>query len=319
MIPGRATSAGTAKFTQTRRAASGHWRQIRRPLCRRDGHVLGKWDDATDAAVAQAARRAIARASTSWTARSTTGSSAERSLGPRSDGIAARFTRINFSSARGRYPSFEGQPPADPAAWFGDVRRRGHHDFRRPRRRLALHGARVPASRGRPSREPRRRTIDVTTSTIPRASSRRWGEGVPPPADGRVRRAREVRRRGEASRYGVATWKRLPAGAGADQFRSSPDLACARGGGEKHRFRVVQLPLNLPDARGAPRAVWSWAEGGPVLTAARELNITVFTSVPLCRASCWETARARARSTGRRRTPPARSFARSAPGVTAHS
>src|SRR5688572_13194146 len=63
MIPGRATAEGTLKFAQSRPAANGHWRQDLGVTLSSVGlgTYLGKWDDATDAAVAQAARRVISK------------------------------------------------------------------------------------------------------------------------------------------------------------------------------------------------------------------------------------------------------------------
>ena len=63
MITGRATAEGTLKFAQTHPAANGHWRQDLGVTLSSVGMgtYLGKWDDATDTAVAQAARRAIGK------------------------------------------------------------------------------------------------------------------------------------------------------------------------------------------------------------------------------------------------------------------
>jgi aryl-alcohol dehydrogenase-like predicted oxidoreductase len=80
--------------------------------------------------------------------------------------------------------------------------------------------------------------------------------------------------------YGTATWNAYrtpPEAPGAVSLEKT--LACARAaGGEKHRFRAVQLPFNfaLPEALIAPTQ-----NDLPLLEAARAAGLAVFTSVPL--------------------------------------
>src|SRR5262245_50200307 len=124
MISGRATAEGTLKFAETRAAANGHWRQDLGVTLSSVGMgtYLGRWDDATDAAVAQAARRAIAKGvNVIDSAINYRFQRAERSLGRAlKEGIAAgEFTRDQvLLCTKGGYLSFEGQPHPDAVAWF---------------------------------------------------------------------------------------------------------------------------------------------------------------------------------------------------------
>ena len=80
--------------------------------------------------------------------------------------------------------------------------------------------------------------------------------------------------------YGIATWNAFRAAPEApDALSLEKTLACARAaGGEKHRFRAIQMPFNfaLPEALLAPSQ-----NGLPLLEAAAAAGLTVFTSVPL--------------------------------------
>lgn len=92
---------------------------------------------------------------------------------------------------------------------------------------------------------------------------------------------------GEIARYGCATWNGLRTAPGT---RGHLDLAAlvnaARDvGGEDHRFRVVQLPINLamPEAVRLPTQRVRGREM-PLLHAAQELNLSVVASASLLQA-----------------------------------
>ena len=331
MIPGRATAEATLKYAQAHRAANGHWRQDLGVTLSSVGMgtYLGKWDDATDAAVAQAARRVIAKGVNVFdSAINYRFQRAERSLGRAlKDGIdAGEFSRDQvLLCTKGGYLSFEGQPPADPAAWFegtfvdegiatfDDLVDESHcmapgylrHEVDQSRKNLGVE------------------TIDVYYVHNPEGQLSSVGE-------------KEFHRRltaafaelekcaaeGKLVSYGVATWNGFRQVQGEDRISLERVIACAReAGGEKHRFKVVQLPLNLamPEALLVPTQELS-GKAVPFLTAARELNITVFTSVPLLQGQLLgklpEPVRAKYPGLS---TDAARAiqFARSAPGVTA--
>jgi aryl-alcohol dehydrogenase-like predicted oxidoreductase len=127
---------------------------------------------------------------------------------------------------------------------------------------------------------------------------------------------------GKLASYGVATWNGFRQMKAPDRLSLERVLACAReAGGEKHRFKVVQLPFNLgmPEALLVPTQEVE-GKAVPFLTAARQLGVTVFTSVPLLQGQLLGRLPdpVRAKFSGVT-TDAARAiqFARSAPGVTA--
>ena len=331
MIAGRATPDGTARFIQTRRAANGHWRQDLGVTLSSVGMgtYLGKWDDATDAVVATAARRAIAKGvNVIDSAINYRFQRAERSLGQAlKDGIAAgEFSRDQvLICTKGGYLSFEGQPPADPRAWFegtfvdegiatfDDLVDDSHcmapaylrHEVDQSRKNLGVE------------------TIDVYYVHNPEGQLPAVGEKE---FDRRLTAAfRELEKcadEGKLAYYGVATWNGFRQIQGQDRLSLDRVIGCAReAGGEKHRFRVVQLPLNLgmPEALLVPTQELE-GKSFPFLTVAKQLGITVFTSVPLLQGQLLgrlpEPVRAKFPDLT---TDAARAiqFARSAPGVTA--
>ena len=331
MIQGRATAEGTLKFAQSRPAANGHWRQDLGVTLSSVGMgtYLGKWDDATDAAVAQAARRVISKGvNVLDSAINYRFQRGERSLGRAlRDGIAAgEFTRDQILvCTKGGYLSFEGQPPADPRAWFeGTFVDEGiatfdelvddshcmapaylRHEVDQSRKNLGVE------------------TIDVYYVHNPEGQLHDVGEKE---FDRRLTAAfaelEKCADEGKLASYGVATWNGFRQIQGGDRLSLERVIGCAReAGGEKHRFKVVQLPLNL----GMPEALLVPTQeiGGkavPFLTAARQLGVTVFTSVPLLQGQLLGRLPepVRAKFTGLT-TDAARAiqFARSAPGVTA--
>jgi aryl-alcohol dehydrogenase-like predicted oxidoreductase len=128
---------------------------------------------------------------------------------------------------------------------------------------------------------------------------------------------------GKLQYYGTATWHayRVPA---VHEAHASLErtLACAEAaGGKHHRFRAIQLPLNLGLPEALSRATQRWADRTlAAVAAAREAGLAVFTSVPLMQGQLL----GRFGSHFRARFPGLRTdaqrclqFARSVPGVTA--
>jgi aryl-alcohol dehydrogenase-like predicted oxidoreductase len=331
MISGRATPQGTAKFSQSKPAANGHWRQDLGVTLSSVGMgtYLGKWDDATDAAVAQAARRVIGKGvNVLDSAINYRFQRGERSLGRAlQDGIAAgEFARDQILiCTKGGYLSFEGQPPADARVWFeqtfvdegiatfDDLVDDSHcmapaylrHEVDQSRKNLGVE------------------TIDVYYVHNPEGQLPAVGEKE---FDRRLTAAfRELEKcadEGKLASYGVATWNGFRQIQGADRLSLERVIACAReAGGEKHRFRVVQLPLNLgmPEALLVPTQEFG-GKAVPFLTAAKQLGVTVFTSVPLLQGQLLGRLPAPVREKFPGLTTDAAraiQFARSAPGVTA--
>lgn len=133
----------------------------------------------------------------------------------------------------------------------------------------------------------------------------------------------EAASRSEIGVYGIATWDELRTEPGRAGHVNLEDLvALARSvGGEGHRFRAVQLPINLAMSEAARLSTQS--VGGrtmTVLDAAQALGLTVFASAPLMQGRLTtglpETLAAsfpRCRSDAQR----ALEFVRGLPGVTA--
>ena len=331
MISGRATPEGTAKFIETRPAAKGHWRQDLGVTLSSVGMgtYLGRWDDPTDAAVAQAARRAIAKGvNVLDCAINYRFQRAERSLGRAiREGIAAgEFTRDQILlCTKGGYLSFEGGPAPDPRAWFeqafvengiatfDDLVDDSHcmapaylrHEVDQSRANLGVE------------------TIDVYYVHNPEGQLPSVGEKeFHTRLTAAFRELEKCADEGKLASYGVATWNGFRQVQGADRLSLERVVGCAReAGGEKHRFRVVQLPLNLamPEALLVPTQELG-GKALPFLGAAREFGVTVFTSVPLLQGQLLgrlpEPVRAKFPGLS---TDAARAiqFARSAPGVTA--
>lgn len=136
------------------------------------------------------------------------------------------------------------------------------------------------------------------------------------------RRCEELCNRGWAMNYGIATWSGLRLKEGQAERLSLPRLVeiAKQAGGEDHRFRFVQLPVNLamPEAFTLPHA-WLGGEGVNVLECALRAGMTVVSSAPLLQGRL---------TTGlpevvRGKWPPVKGdaqfalqFARSTPGVT---
>jgi aryl-alcohol dehydrogenase-like predicted oxidoreductase len=293
------------------------------------GSYLGAWDDKTDAQVASAVRRAMARGvNVIDSAINYRFQRAERSLGRGiKEAIAAgEIARDQILvCTKGGYLSFENSPPPDPAAWFeqtfvesgiatfDDLVDESHcmtpaylrHEVETSRRNLGLE------------------TIDVYYVHNPEGQ-------LPHVGDAEFHRRltaafaelEKCAGEGKIGVYGAATWNGFRVMDSPDRLSLERVVACAReAGGQKHRFRVVQLPFNLgmPEALLVPTQELA-GKAMPFLQAATALGITVFTSVPLLQGRLLGRLPEgiRAKFTGLS-TDPARAiqFARSTPGITA--
>ena len=92
---------------------------------------------------------------------------------------------------------------------------------------------------------------------------------------------------GDVSRYGCATWNGFRAARGSRGHLELAEVVAAAHevGGEDHRFRVVQLPINLamPEAVRLPTQRVRGRDM-PFLHAAAELGVSVVASAPLLQA-----------------------------------
>jgi aryl-alcohol dehydrogenase-like predicted oxidoreductase len=104
----------------------------------------------------------------------------------------------------------------------------------------------------------------------------------------RIRRAFELLEarvsEGKIGAYGVATWNGFRVAPGHRTYLSLKELigVAIEVGGQKHHFRVIQLPYNLamPEALAALNQPVADGEGSP-LDAARALGVAVCASAPL--------------------------------------
>lgn len=134
---------------------------------------------------------------------------------------------------------------------------------------------------------------------------------------------------GRIQRYGVSTWHGLRASPEDRGYVSLAELAAIaiEAGGANHRFRVVQLPLNLLmlEALAVANQAGEWDETAESIEAvtpieaAERFGLTVWSSASLFQARLARRIPAEiARAIGGLRTDAQRAlqFVRSAPGVT---
>jgi len=258
MIAGHATAEGTARYvaSQTERTVPSHFRELpggARASSLGLGTYLGREDAATDSLYERAITRALERGiNVLDTAINYRHQRSERAIGRAlaaciARGIVAREDVV--VTTKGGYLAFDGEPPADPRAYFsatyvqpgivrpGDVV--GWHCM--TPRFLANQLERSRTNLGLD-------TIDVYYLHNPETQ---LDEVERPAFLTRLRSAfgalEEAVQAGRIRWYGAATW---------NGFRTAPQdrnhlslaevLAAARDvGGTDHHFRVVQLPYNL--------------------------------------------------------------------------
>lgn len=288
-----ATEQGTAEFIARRSCGPGHARSaLGLTLSSLGmGSYLGKDDDAVDALYAEAVRASLAAGinviDTSINYRH---QRSERALGA---GLRAAFAagearreEVLFCTKAGYLP-FDRSLPPDPHGWL--FRTWVESGIAQPReivsgchclapRYLEDQVARSLANTGLAA-------IDVLYLHNP---EQQMDQVSPGEFLDRWRAACVLLERmadlGRIRFYGAATWNglRIPRGAPGHLHLESLVRAAREAGGDRHRFRVLQLPYNLAMLEACWEPTQSVAGRSiPLTQAAAELGLIVFSSVPL--------------------------------------
>jgi len=288
MIPGRATAEGTAAFAK--RSASAHpqhWRQALGLTISSIGmgSYLGNADPVTDGKYAAATEKALASAiNVLDTAINYRYQRSERNLGAglkkAVDAGAVKREEVVLCT-KGGFISGDWGPPTK--EWFNDTYVKGallqpgdiaagchcitpkylKHEVDQSRANLGVE------------------TIDVYHVHNPETQMPEVGpdEYYKRLTDA-FRALEECAAEGKIQVYGTATWHGYRVESGTEAHVSlEKTFECARAaGGEKHRFRAIQLPFNL----AMPEANLARTQGeSTALQAAQAMGLTVFTSVPM--------------------------------------
>jgi aryl-alcohol dehydrogenase-like predicted oxidoreductase len=321
-LPGRATPSATGAYAREARAAAGHFREALGVTVSSlgIGTYLGRDDDRTDAAYANAIVRALQLGiNVVDTAINYRNQRSERAVGRAlRDGSVARERLLVCT--KGGFLPFDGARPRDPRSFVEET-------YVRPgllRWDEVVDGMHCISPRFLSDQIDRsRRNLGVSTIDLYYLHNPETQLGEVP-RDEFLRRLRaafaELERACDEQRiaaYGTATWNgyRLP---DDDPEHLSLDhvLACAREvGGARHRFRAVQLPFNLEmdEAASLPNQ-----RGRTLLQAAGEAGIAVLASAPvlqgrLTHLSPAERERLSGLDTDAQR---ALQFVRATPGIT---
>lgn len=332
-IAGCATPAGTRRYAERMKAvtADGHFRQ-QQELCISSiglGTYLGHWDERTDRMYVEAIKRAVELGCNHLdSAINYRFQRSERAIGAALKQLfdAGKVARDEIIVAtKGGFIPFDDEPPRDARGWIvdnlintGAARMEDlvggshcmspsylEHQLARSLENLGL------------------AAIDLYYIHNPETQL----EAVPRPEfNRRLRAAFEFLEQAAADHriqfYGTATWNGYRQPPDAHGYLSLGELeAMAREvGGERHRFRVIQLPHNLamPEALTLDNQV---VQGEPVSTlmAAHRLGITAMCSASMLQARLTsglppfiETALQGLKTDAQR----AIQFVRSTPGVT---
>lgn len=327
MIPGKATPQGTAAYAKRHpEAHAAHWRPALGVTVSSlgMGTYLGNVDPATDAKYAAAAQRALELGiNVIDSAINYRYQRSERSIGAGlktaiDQGIVVREEVILCT--KGGFISGDGGPPT--GRWFQDTYLRP--GLITPDDVVADCHCMAPGYLKREVEQSRRNlgveTIDVYYVHNPETQMPEVGAGIFYERLTQAFRAlEECAAEGKIQFYGTATW---------DAYRSPEEepshvelarvLQCAEAaGGKSHRFRVIQLPLNLgmPEALAAPVQ-----DGRSAIAAAASAGLAVFTSVPLLQTRLLGRLPKKLQELFRGLSSDAErclQFARSTPGVTA--
>ncbi|MGA8151270.1 MAG: aldo/keto reductase [Terriglobales bacterium] len=301
MLPGRATAEGTAQYRARfpQLGEAGHFRQPDQvpevgKLCLSSiglGTYLGEPDDSADLeytdAITTAVRSGINVLDTAINYRH---QRSERNLGAAlkqavESGNLQRSEVLVCTKAG--YLSFDGNPPADPRAYF--QREYIEPGILDPEQLAGGMHCMVPAYLENQIERSRRNlgleTIDVFYIHNPETQ---LGDVSRELFHQRLRDAfvmlEKLVKSGKIAFYGLATWSafRLPDGA-RDSINLWEKVKLAREvGGEQHHFRFVQLPFNL--AMSEAYGLQNQRSGNrktSLLTAARESGIAVVGSATL--------------------------------------
>lgn len=300
-IKGYATTEGTARYRERVRAAESvaenHFR-FERELWLSSigiGTYLGAWDEATDNAYEESVARAVELgANVIDTASNYRFQRSERSVGAAlrrltEGGAAARDELVVCT--KGGYLPFDSEPPAGQEG----VRAYVEETFVRPG--VAEWSDIVAGSHCMTPRflahqlDQSLRNLGVESIDVYYIHNPETQAGVVSREEfeTRLRSAFEALERsadeGKIKFYGVATWNGFRADAAERGYHSLErlhDIAREAGGGDAHRFRFVQLPVNLgmPEALSLDNQTFA---GGRVslLEAARGLGVTVVASASI--------------------------------------
>ena len=283
MLPGRATSAGTARYREQSGAPAAHFRSALGDLWLSSlgiGTYLGRDDAITDALYAQSVRRALQLAvNVIDTAINYRNQRSERAVGAalRESGQPREGVVV---CTKGGYLAFDGGRPHDARGWVEET-------VLKPGLATAdeiVAGCHCLSPRFLEAQlEQSRRNLRVECVDVYYLHNPETQLGEVPRAEfqRRLRAAFEMLERacadGRIGWYGTATWNGYRLEADEEEFLSlSEVLAAARDvAGERHRCRALQLPFNveMDEAATLPN------QGDQtLLEAAGEAGLTVFAS-----------------------------------------
>jgi aryl-alcohol dehydrogenase-like predicted oxidoreductase len=283
VLSGRATEEGTARFRDAARGASGHFRQEPGGLWISSlgiGTYLGRDDARTDALYAASVRRSLQLGlNVVDTAINYRNQRSERAVGAALRESGLRRDGIVLCT-KGGYLAFDGTRPHDAHAYVEDAFVRP--GILSPDEIVAGCHSMAPRFLADQIERSRRNLgmecIDVYYLHNPETQ---LGEVPRPEFLRRLRRAFEALERacddGAVACYGTATWNGYRVEPDDEEHLSLAEvLAAAREvGGERHRFRAIQLPFNveMDDAATMPN------QGErTLLEAARDAGLAVFAS-----------------------------------------
>ena len=332
MIPGKATAEGTRRFAVRSPAAPEHFRDAAGLSLSSLGlgTYLGPEDAATDRGYEECVGLALSAGVNVFdSAINYRGQKSERAIGralaAAFDGGAVRRDEV-FVSTKGGFLPHDADDPREPRAYILETFvESGLAD----RGQIARGGHCIAPAYLRDQIERSRRNLGLATIDLYYLHNLETQRTAVPAAafTERLRAAVEVLEEaagdGRIASWGLATW---------DGLRSPPEhpehlsldaiLALAREvGGAGHRFRAVQLPVNLamPEAIAYP----SQPVAGrriPALSAAAELGLAAFGSASILQgrlAGELPEELREAFSAARPGAQTALQFSRSAPGMTA--
>ena len=295
LVPGFATSDGTARYKARIESAPGHFRERLGATLSSIGigTYLGGHDDATDAAYAGSIATALETgANVIDSAINYRFQRSERTIGRMlagrfADGVLRRDELVMCT--KGGFLAFDDAPPADARAWVKDifidpgiigwddivsynVMRPAYirHQLEASRRNLGL------------------ATIDVYYLHNPETQLERLDRRAFLERMGQCFEELETASaEGKIRFYGTATWNGYRVAPNDPTYLSLAELEglARRIAGQDHHFRAVQVPFNLamPEAFAIEN---QWLDGGAVsvIEAARRFDITVFASASLLQA-----------------------------------
>lgn len=333
MIPGRATSEGTRRFSRRSSCAEGHFRKIDRVLVSSVGlgTYLGAEDAQTDAGYEAVVARALACGVNVFdTAINYRGQKSERAIGralARQIAAGTLERQEVFVCTKGGYLPHDADDGRDARRYILET---FVASGVAPRAEVAAGGNCIAPGYLRDQIDRSCANLDLETIDLyylhnieAHRSSQDASEFLR-----RLRAAIEVleeaARAGKLARWGLATWDGLRVPPEHPEHLSLAQvLSVAREvGGEKHHFCAVQLPFNLAMAQalGFPsQETGPERERLPALAAARNLNLATFGSASLLQGRLAEELpeeMAAAFPEASSAAQQALQFARSAPGLT---